>query len=85
MTTATKAANLSRAIVMAAGIANDPASAAASELLRIDAEDGVLLKVESTPTFYVDDELIEGMTAEQFFKLIEDKVKAAAGSNGTSQ
>ena len=63
----------------------DAKSTAATDILRIDGEDGVLLKVDSTPTFYVNGELIEGMTAEQFFKLIEDEVKAAAGSSGTSQ
>lgn len=63
----------------------DAQSAAATDLLRIDGKDGVLLKVESTPTFYVNGELIEGVTAEQFFKLIEEEVKAAAGSSGTSQ
>ena len=62
----------------------DANSQAATELLRVDGEDGVVLKVDSTPTFYVNGELIEGMTAEQFFKLIEDEVKAA-GSSGTSQ
>ncbi len=57
---------------------NDARSGAATDLLRVDGEDGLLLKVDRTPTFFVNGRPLENFGAEQLMALVAEEVKASS-------
>lgn len=61
------------------------ASRQAADVLRIDGEDVVALRVDSTPTFYVNGRLLTDFGVKQLFALVDEEVKRVRDAGGATE